>query len=226
MTKKISKNIQGLTLIEIVIAIFIIAIITTVFVFSVRANEDEKLDLAAEQLVSDIRFARNLAISRTVTDFEDGNGPVYPPGGYVMEAWSEDYFYFIYAEKNTDLGYHDGVDKKIKKVYLPDSDWYLNDANNDYPKEADFFRMTFLPENKITTSLSASSTNSNFGYGIQITNPKGQSHLVRGYKQVIKVAEDANDGTITLNIGSPVPGSIKWPKYPPVEHDPIPVGIK
>jgi prepilin-type N-terminal cleavage/methylation domain-containing protein len=223
MIKKFIKNKSGLTLIEIIVVIFIVGVITTVFVYGIRIDDDQKLDLAADQLVADIRHARNLAVSRTVVDFEDGNDPVYPPGGYVMEFWPSDYFYFIYAEKGTGPGYHVGIDKKIKKVYLPDSDWWFNDANNDDPHEPDFIRVTFFPENKITTSLSASSTNSDFGYGIQITNPKGQSHLLRGYKQVIKMAEDSNDGTITLNIGLPTPGSIKWPKYRPVEMVP-PVG--
>ena len=230
MIKKIFKNLQGLTLIEIIIAVFIVGVITTIFAFSIRTDEDQKLDLAADQLASDIRFARNLAVSRTATDFGDGNGLVYPAGGYVMEFWGESKFYFIYADNGrTGPGYHyidtgNGVDKKIKKVFLPDSNWWLGDASKA-PVDDQFVRITFLTESKITTTLLASSTNSAFGYAVQIINPKGGLYPATAYMQSIKVAEDKNDGTMVTNIGSPTPGAVKWPKYPNNPQENIPVGM-
>ncbi len=85
MIKKILKNKQGFTFMELLIVVAIIAIITTIFVVNIRNNDDKKLALAADELASNIRFARNLALSRTAHDFEDGNGPVYPANGYGVD---------------------------------------------------------------------------------------------------------------------------------------------
>jgi prepilin-type N-terminal cleavage/methylation domain-containing protein len=222
MTNNILKNKQGFTFMELLIVVAIIAVITTIFVVNIRNNDDKKLALAADELASDIRFARNLALSRTAYDFEDGNGPVYPVNGYGVDfrpaSGGLAAFYFIYADKGPTFGYNTPEgDQDMKRIYLEDTAWQFNDVNKEPWVSTQSFRFNFVIEDEITTNLSASA---NQDYAIQVANPKGGYPNV-GYAGVIQIAEGMSDGMIKASIGNPSYNDIDWVK-PDVEEDPIP----
>ncbi len=223
MIKKIITNKQGFTFIELMLVVVIMSIITTIFVINIRDNDDKRVAQATDQLASDIRFARNLALSRTAHDFEDGNGPVYPANGYGVDfrpaSGGLAAFYFIYADKGPTFGYNTPEgDQDIKRIYLEDTDWQFNDVNNEPWLSTQSFRFNFVIEDEIDTTLSASADQE---YAIQIVNPKG-GYPNNGYAGVIQVAEGMSDGMIKASLGTPNYQEIDWDKPVGQNEDPIP----
>lgn len=205
------------------LVVAIVGVITTVFFVNIRNDDDKKVALAADRLVSDIRYTRNLALSRKTHDFNDGNGSVYPTNGYGVDfkdmTSPTASYYTIYADKGPSFGYQDGEgDQIIDQVYLEEKDWQLDDANNEPYLNFGVFYFNFVIEDEITTSLIP---NNNQEYIIQIANPKG-GFPNDGYAGVIKIAEAMSDGTIKANIGNPVYVEIEWESEKPGEEDPIP----
>lgn len=109
------RDTRGTTLVEILVSVAIIGILSSVFFVNIRSSDREILMQHAEQLASDLRQIRNLAISRTVYDME--SGLKYPDGGYGIDVDTNNNFkYKLFAESNpNEYGFGEG-DELIEEV--------------------------------------------------------------------------------------------------------------
>ena len=121
------RDTRGTTLVEILVSVAIIGILSSVFFVNVRSTDREILMSYAEQLASDLRQVRNLAISRTIYDMEDGLK--YPNGGYGIDVNTDTYFkYKIFAESSLDdYGFDINDDEVIEEVKFADNIKIINE---------------------------------------------------------------------------------------------------
>ncbi|MDP2812798.1 MAG: prepilin-type N-terminal cleavage/methylation domain-containing protein [bacterium] len=181
MLKKIYQNRAGLTLMEILIAIAIISIMSSFFIISISKTDLEaEIVIENEKLMADIRYARNLAMSRTVHDF--GAGAQYPAGGYGIyfeDLATANAKYIIFADAGT-AGLTN-EDYKIKETILSNSAIELN----DYVADKSNFYFTFVTENQVNTNMAVSLRNT---YQVEMLN-KGPGSPTDGYRSVINIGE-------------------------------------
>ena len=115
MNKKSLKNNSGFTLLEIMVAIGIIAIISGMIVqqesFSTRVQE---VGVASQDLVDNFRKVQSysLALKKFETEPED----VFPTGGWGLH-FSDSRFYTIFADIDGDADY--SANEFFEKVELP-----------------------------------------------------------------------------------------------------------
>ena len=95
--KKLRK---GLTLIEILVVIALIAVISSVVVINNKRGDKFKIESTTEKLLSDIKMVRNMAASKTtMADIYVAGENSFPKGGYGIEKYSPN-SYYIYAYPN------------------------------------------------------------------------------------------------------------------------------
>lgn len=196
---------QGLTYIELLVAIGIIAILSTVSVFYIKRNAREDVRRTTEQLAADIRLIRNMSISRTAYNF--GSGVVeYPEDGYGIyfadpTTSGQVSYYILYAgvgEDNFDGGGSPTGDRIIKRVNLSNARIELNDINSS---RSDFY-FIFLTENSISTDLTKDVQSRYIIEALDpcvITNTNGSCQS--GYRGVIRLGEVSGDKYTLSNIG-------------------------
>ncbi len=196
---------SGLTYIELLVAIGIIAILSALSMFYIKTNTREDVRRATEQLAADIRLARNMAISRTITSFGDGTTE-YPEDGYGIYFRDSDVsgqvsYYILYAGRGNDGfdgGSSNGGDKIIKKVDLPKSNLKINDVNS-FAAQGYF---AFYTENSISTSLGKDMLSR---YIIEILDPcvvtNTNGTCLSGYRGVINLGEKSGDQYTMSNVG-------------------------
>jgi|GEM_PF-2294596 len=209
---------SGLTYIELLIAIGVIAILSAISITYIRSNAQEDVRRATEQLASDIRLARNMSISRTTYDF--GAGPVYPEGGYGIyfndPATADQLSYYILYAGVGANGFDINVDKVIKRVDLPKTRLEINDINST----AAAFYFAFSTENSISTNLTKDSQSR---YIIEILDPcvlqSTNSFCQTGYRGIINLGEESGDQYTLSNIGVSY-NAILYPLPPPPPPDP------
>jgi prepilin-type N-terminal cleavage/methylation domain-containing protein len=213
MFKKIFSDQRGLTFIELMIAIAIIVIISAVSVAYIRGDVVDEVESYTDQLAADIRYTRNLAVSRTSYDFGGGAGPEFPPGGYgiVINQGAND-SYTIFADSGDD-GYQAGADKVIKTIVIENTAIILDDANRASVLSSNYF--TFKSENEAETDLELSSVNK---YEIRV------DYQVEGasYKGILSLGEESNEGFVWVSLGKSFQEYIYAPPLPPKpdEEDP------
>ncbi len=102
----IKNNQLGVTLIELLIAIAIIGIMTSIAVVRISLTDAEVLRQATEQTAADFRQIRNLASSRVINENNQ-----YPDGGYGIffanKTVDDPAYYVLFAENNGHNGYQD-----------------------------------------------------------------------------------------------------------------------
>lgn len=105
---------SGFTLIEIIIAMFIMGIMFAITVPQYAKYRDSKsLFLGKEQVVSDIRMVQNYAYS-----ILKDNGS-FPVGGYGIHFSKDSNSYTIFADKDDDMEY-DSDSESFKEIKLPE----------------------------------------------------------------------------------------------------------
>src|SRR4030042_4950676 len=102
---KMNKS-SGFTLIEVLVAIFIVGLLSAILITSLRKNEKQyQLKISVQKIVQDIRKAQNFALS--------GKKRYWPPTGrmIVPESYGIHFdkgnprFYFIYGDYIGNDGY-------------------------------------------------------------------------------------------------------------------------
>ncbi len=108
---KYKKNNLGFTLVELLVSIFIIAIISGIFLANYNfAEKSSGLSMAAQKLVSDIRQAQNFALG--LKEFKSNK----PKGGWGVYFRKNDNKYIIFADVNEN-GLYD-TSELFKEIYF------------------------------------------------------------------------------------------------------------
>ncbi|MFA6466244.1 MAG: prepilin-type N-terminal cleavage/methylation domain-containing protein [Patescibacteria group bacterium] len=209
MLKKIFSNQKGLTFIELMIAIAIIVIISAISVVYIKGTVKDEVERATDQWAADIRYTRNLAVSRTVFDFATFStnpsvialGEIYPPGGYGISIDKPAGLYKIFVDSGIDgsdidssaLGYDTDTDPVIKTETLTNSLIKFGDLNNTSANNNYF---SFKSENSLDTNLVLSA------YGkYQVEVDYKPAYPAKGYRGILSIGELSTDGYILLNLG-------------------------
>ncbi len=102
----------GFTLMELLVVMFIISLLSGLVLANHHSGQKKyALFQAAQQLVSDLRKAQNMAISGI---------EMAGRSGYGIYAEKDDIFYVIYADKNGDSSYQgEPPDELIETINLP-----------------------------------------------------------------------------------------------------------
>lgn len=204
---------QGVTLIELLIAIAIIGIMTSVAVVRITLTDAEVLHQATEQTAADLRQIRNLAASRVINENSQ-----YPVGGYGIFFQNvlsgNPAYYVLFAENNGHNSYQDYSCRAVicpahcndycdanPDTFVPDAllKKYIYDENltvymDNIPAISPFF-YTFGTEHVATTNYSHS-LNSIFAVNIHNTN---------GDNGLISVQDKINDDYVfgSINVTYP-----------------------
>lgn len=227
MLKKIFSNQKGLTFIELMIAIAIIVIISAISVVYIKGTVKDEVERITDQLAADIRYTRNLAVSRTVFDFATFStnpsvtalGEIYPPGGYGISIDKAAGLYKIFVDSGIDgsdsgnsaLGYDTDTDPVIKTETLTNSLIKFGDLNNTSSNNNYF---SFKSENSLDTNLLLSA------YGkYQVEVDYKPAYPAKGYRGILSIGEVSTDGYILLNLGKSLQ-EYSQPAPPPAPKDP------
>ena len=178
---------SGTTLMELLVAIAIIAIMTGIFISQIRISDQEQLETITERVAADLRQLRNLSASRVI-----GENNQYPVGGYGIAF--QDYngidtpsYYILFADDGQNIGYDPTEDDLIAKYTFPVTDITVYPANSS---NVDQFFYTFITEHTSTTSVPYT------GDGFLVTI----DDVLNSYKGEIKISDSASDGYIWGNV--------------------------
>ncbi len=213
MFKKILKDNKGLTFVELMVAIAVIAIISSMFVINIQESKKQQIERYNQKMAADVRYVRNLAISRTVHQFsgQTEEEAIYPPGGYGVfftQNPTPDRYY-VYADNGNQVGFQWGQDEWLSYVDLQDLE--IIDKNNT---NAGTFYFAFSTENEINTNMTQSS-NSQF-----IVQLREEIESGTGLQGTLKLGEYSNDGYIWSNLGEAY-GTFHVHQDPDPDPDPI-----
>jgi prepilin-type N-terminal cleavage/methylation domain-containing protein len=228
MLKRIFSNQKGLTFIELMIAIAIIVIISAISIAYIKGTVMDEVERVTEQFAADIRYTRNLAVSRTVFDFSTFSsnpsvvalGEIYPPGGYGISIDKTAGLYRIFVDSGIDgadsgsgvLGYDADTDPIIKTETLTNALIKLGDLNNT-GANSNYF--SFKSENGLDTNLVAST---NGKYQVEVDYKTAYPN--RSYKGILSIGELSADGYVLLNLGRSFQEYTQAPPPPPPK-DPV-----
>jgi len=191
MQKRNFKNqiINGFTIIELLIVIAIISILSVVIIVNVRTSERQDLVQATEQLVADIKYVRNLAVSRVEHHFTSPFESIeYPPVGYgIYFNWAGGRNYIVYADRDL-MGYQPAEDSIIKMVNY-DNKFELSDNNS----ENNEFYFIFITENDIRSNMTLSDDSK---YELKFL----YQDISR--KSIVTIGEESDDGYVWTSIGA------------------------
>ena len=191
MSNKYLGNKFGLTLIELLLVIGIMAIFSIFFVVNVKVSNQTKLRNYTESLLSDIRLARNLAASRA---FYRGSFP----GGYGLAfhngLGNGPSYYRVFA------GNPNFPENIIKTVTFSHNYFRVYDVNG--PSVQDF-RFKYLPDNNIETSSMTLSNyvDQKYEVGIKYQTKVSGVDSTSYIKGQIVLAEKTSDGFSFANLG-------------------------
>lgn len=114
--KKKYRNSAGFTLFELLVGIFIIMSMSTLFLVNYQsANKRSDLNLTKQRLASDLRLAQNYSLGAKAY-----NGASVPAGGWgVHFDLSEPGQYLIFADIDGDKAYNAAADGAVEIKTLP-----------------------------------------------------------------------------------------------------------
>ncbi|MEA3464155.1 MAG: prepilin-type N-terminal cleavage/methylation domain-containing protein [Patescibacteria group bacterium] len=141
---KKSRNQIGFTLIELLVSIFIITLISGLFLADYHStNKRSELRMTAQKVISDIRLTQNNSLGSA-----EFNGSASPGGwGAYFDTTAPD-SYIIFADIDGNQSYTD-VFEKSKQIDLPPG-IKINSIYSDKAGEQNNLSITFLPPDPIT----------------------------------------------------------------------------
>ena len=226
MLKKIFSNQTGLTFIELMMAIAIIVIISAISVVYIKGDVKDEVELFTDQLAADIRYTRNLAVSKTVYNFSAAStygvdgvalGDVYPPGGYGVYIDRTTGTYTIFADSGLEsdgdpIGYDGDKDVVIKIVTIDNNSIELGDLNDPSVTERYF---TFKSENEVDTDMEPNS----YGvYALEVDYFAGYDE--DSYRGILKLGEIAEEGYVWVSLGKSFNAYVTPEPNPEPDEDP------
>ncbi|MCD4760504.1 prepilin-type N-terminal cleavage/methylation domain-containing protein [bacterium] len=217
MLKKIFKKHTGVTLIELMIAIAIIAIVSSISIIYIQGTVSQEIRGLTEQTETDIRYVRNLATSRITYDFDGPAGPaeaVYPPGGYgvyFQDVYADSSYYIIYADSGTP-GYQAGSDALIRQVTFENTAVEIKDYNNSSAQSCYF---AFNTEKEVNTDMAQKAPG--HYYSLEIELISSGSYPRTAYTGYIHIGELTADGYVWTNVSSSYGESSIPDPHPPPE---------
>lgn len=206
---KKSKKQKGFSFIELIIAISIILIIAAIFVVNVRLDTQETVVTKADKLSSDIRYIRNLAISRAEYQFagQTEEEKAYPAGGYgiFFNGNIAQHKYIVFADNGDNVGYQAAEDEAMYEVLV--DPLKLDDQNSALKS----FYFTFVSEHEVDSNMGLGSE---FKFTLNIREDVGVYGT--GYQATLVLGEMSSDGYVWSNLGTSY-GNFHIPK--PVDDD-------
>jgi len=176
---------KGFTTMELIIVVAIITIVFSAIVIDIRPDAKEKLEMATERFVADVKYIRNLSISRS--EILEG----YPVGGYGIVIFSSRNAYVLY-EADDNLGYQVGgkdtfiLERDFDSIYNGEIDIHFLDSQNAF--------LEFLSETDIKYSISGFAGDRPFTTAyIRAPSISRQSKTT--------IIEEANDGQVFATLG-------------------------
>jgi prepilin-type N-terminal cleavage/methylation domain-containing protein len=132
--KNIKNNNVGFTLVEMLVSIFIIATMSTIFLVNYHStNKRSELGIIKQKVASDIRLVQNYSLGSKTYD-----GVNVPSGGWgIRFATSTPDSYIIFADINENKFYDQG--EAIETKTLPAG------ITVSYLSGLDFYDIVFLP---------------------------------------------------------------------------------
>ena len=210
--KNLFKNRSGFSFVELLIAIAIIMIISAAFVVNVRLNTQETIHTRVDKLTSDVRYLRNLAVSRAKYQFagQTEAEKAYPPGGYgiYFNGAVTQHKYFLYADNGNATGYQATEDEKLYEVVV--DPLKLDDQNSALSS----FYFAFVSEHEVVTNMGLGQETQ---YTINIRENIGAWGT--GYEGTLILGELSSDGYVWSNVGTSY-GTFTITKPPDPPPDP------
>lgn len=115
-----SKKVNGFTLVEVLVVIFIIGLISSILIVNWRKNEGQyRLQRTAQLIVQGIRKAQNMGLTSSAIPNPSTGLKEIPKGGYVVlvsRLSAENTYYKIYADFNDNENLDSG--EEVEKVNL------------------------------------------------------------------------------------------------------------
>lgn len=177
------KNNKGFTFLELLMSIFIIALMSSIFWINLREDYKDIVEIETERAAADIKKARSMALSQIP---DDATGE-YPAGGYGVHFYNSPPRYVVFADHNELGGYSPSTDTIIKEVVMNeeiDSAVVLGDV-------ATSFYFVFQAANEARTNML---TNVAEFYVMGIVSDD--------YRGNIRLGEETEDGFTWTNIGT------------------------
>ncbi|MFA6307869.1 MAG: hypothetical protein WCS88_01605 [Patescibacteria group bacterium] len=189
------KSKVGFTIIELLLVVAVTAIITVVSVAYIKGDDTDDVDLAAGQLLSDVRELRSLAASHQAFDFDGPIGiqpAVYPAGGYGI-TFSGGNSYRLFADSGATAGY-DAADGTIRVVTLDNTSLHVEGLQSSGTSGGETKYFTFKSENDASTNLVANAAGR---YEMAII----YSDITPAYVGKLSLGENSTDGSIIVSLG-------------------------
>lgn len=185
----------GVTLIEIMLVIAIMAIVSAGFLTNIKRDRAQELKKDSEQLVNDLKRWRNLVSSKTAHQFVGSTESKYPVGGYgiVFDGRGLNPQYFIYADNGTLGGFGLGDEVVYGPVVLNE---LFSMANNVDGSKSFYFAM--VNDSQVDTTMAVSPENK---YILRLRWP-GPGYPDKGIESIIRIGEQSNDGRVFFNFGA------------------------
>jgi len=137
---------KGFTLVELIVSVFIIALMSTIFWANLHVGYKKVVELETERIASEIRQVRSMAVSRIP---EETTGE-YPPGGYGISFSNSPPSYIVFASMDDITGYSPGTDILLKTGTFEDEIEQLIELTNG---SAATFYFRFRSPNEVVTNI-------------------------------------------------------------------------
>lgn len=207
--KKLAKQ-AGVTILELMMVIAVMAILSAGFYVGTVQSKKEKLKDATEKLTANLKVIRNLASAKAVYKFSGQENASFPAGGYGLDIDNSgsQLTYVIYADNGSGDGYSSIQDEIIVGPEVLDADIDLVDSASH---NHNGFFMAMTSDRDVVTDMVANAENK---YEITL-RWAGTGYPNNGLDADLVMGELNNDGSFVSNVGYIYSDYVPTPPAPP-----------